>query len=309
MLTFPVVPMKATLGVLPDPASDDRWAYEIKWDGYRTLAFVDDGQVRLQSSSGRDVTAQYPELASLPNGVHAGSAILDGEMVVPGADGVPRFELIQRHTTPAVFYAFDVLRVDDHDAIALDYLQRRRLLESLVEPGDNWLVPSHRVGGGAELLAATAEQGLEGVMAKRIDSTYQPGVRTPHWRKVKNRRRVDVVIGGYTTGEGTRSNTFGSLLVGLPEHGALTFAGGVGTGFKQATLDSLHRRLRTLRSDTCPFTPLPPTAYRRHATWVRPELVATIEIAEFTNDGYVRHASFVGLRDEVDRDNVPARRS
>lgn len=295
MLTFPVAPMKATLGLLPGADAGDRWAYEIKWDGYRTLAFVDGGRVRLQSSSGRDVTGSYPELGGLPDGVHAGSAILDGELVVPGADGVPRFELIQRHTTPAVFYAFDVLRIDDHDAIALDYLQRRRLLAAVVDPGDHWIVPAHRIGGGAELLAATAEQGLEGVMAKRVDSTYQPGVRTPNWRKVKNRRRVEVVIGGFTAGSGARAATFGALLVGVPGDGALTFAGGVGTGFDQATLDALRRRLRALTTADCPFDPKPPAAYRRHATWVRPELVATIEIAEFTNDGFVRHASFIGL--------------
>lgn len=296
MLTFPVPPMKATLGNLPPASEDARWAYEIKWDGYRTLAFVEAGRVRLQSSSGRDVTAQYPELGELPNGVAASTAILDGELVVPGADGVPRFELIQRHTTPAVLYVFDVLRIDDHDTIGLGYLDRRRLLSELVGPGDHWLVPSHRVGDGAALLDATAEQELEGVMAKRVDSPYQPGVRTPNWRKVKNRRRVDVVIGGFTAGTGARASTFGALLVGRPEGGRLRFAGGVGTGFDHRTLEALRARLDALTVKDCPFDPLPPTSYRRGARWVRPELTATIEIAEFTNEGFVRHASFVSLR-------------
>ena len=297
-LEFPVQPMKATLSTLPPASEDDRWAYEIKWDGYRTLAFVTDGRVRVQSSSGRDVTAQYPELAGLPEGVHADTAIVDGELVVPGPDGVPRFGLIQRHTTPAVLYVFDVLRIDDHDTISLGYLDRRRLLAELVEPGDNWLVPGHRVGAGAELLDATAAQELEGVMAKRVDSPYQPGVRTPNWRKVKNRRRVDVVIGGFTVGEGNRSGTFGSLLVGVPDAdapGGLSFAGGVGTGFNQATLATLRVQLDALVTKNCPFDPPPPPAYRRNAVWVRPQLVATVEIAEFTNDGLVRHASFIEL--------------
>lgn len=290
--------MKATLAGLPAASDDDRWAYEIKWDGYRTLAFIEGGEVRVQSSSGRDVTAQYPELGALADGVHADVAILDGELVVPGADGVPRFELIQRHTSPAVLYVFDVLRIDAHDTISLGYLDRRRLLVDLVEPGANWLVPGHHVGGGAELLAATFDQQLEGVMAKRLDSPYQPGVRTPNWRKVKNRRRVDVVIGGFSAGTGNRSTTFGSLLVGVPgESGTLRFAGGVGTGFDQTTLETMHRRMRALATRECPFDPPPPTAYRRGATWVRPELLATIEIAEFTNEGFVRHASFVELRD------------
>jgi bifunctional non-homologous end joining protein LigD len=296
-LSFPVQPMKATLATLPPSSEDDRWAYEIKWDGYRTLAFVEPGRLRLQSSSGRDVTAQYPELSELATGVHSGTAILDGELVVPGADGVPRFELIQRHTTPAVLYVFDVLRIDDHDTISLGYLNRRRLLAELVEPGAHWLVPGHRVGGGTELLEATQAQELEGVMAKRLDSPYQPGTRTPNWRKVKNRRRVDVVVGGFTVGEGNRAGTFGSLLVGLPDAdtpGRLRFAGGVGTGFNQATLAALRTELDGLATNDCPFDPPPPPAYRRNAVWVRPELVATVEIAEFTNDGLVRHASFVG---------------
>ena len=287
--------MKAGLGRLP--SNDDDWAYEIKYDGYRTLAFVDDGRVRLQSTNLHDVTATYPELHEIPTGVHADTAILDAEFVVLDDDGRPRFDLVQRHERPGALYIFDVLQVDGHDTIGRPYEDRRRLLEQLVEPGDSWLVPAHRVGDGAALLAATDEQGLEGVMAKRLGSTYVPGKRSPNWRKIKNRRRADVVIGGFTTGDGNRASTFGSLLVGRPEGDSLVFAGGVGTGFDQRTLESLHRRLADLRIDSCPFDPAPPTAYRRHAQWVDPRLVATIELAEFTNDGLVRHASFVELVD------------
>lgn len=293
MLTFPVGPMKAVLGSLP--ADDDRWAYEIKYDGYRTLAFVDGGVVRLQSSSRHDVTGSYPELAELADGVHAGSAVLDGELVVLDDDGRPRFELMQRHSRPAVLFVFDVLRVEQHDTIALPYEDRRRLLEQLVEPGANWAVPSFRVGGGPELLAATGAQGLEGVMAKRLGSTYQPGKRSPNWRKVKHRRRVDVVVGGFTAGTGARAGTFGSLLVGTPTEEGLVFAGGVGTGFDQRRLEELTVTLRSLATSECPFTRLPPASYRRQATWVEPALAVTIEITEFTNDGLVRHASFVDV--------------
>lgn len=292
-LWFPVAPMKATLGSLPH--DDERWGYEVKWDGYRTLAFVRDGEVRLQSTSRRDVTDSYPELASLAAGVHAGTAIVDGELVVFDDEGIPRFELMQRHTRPAVFHAFDVLRIDDHDTIGLAYIDRRRLLEQVVEPGDAWLVPAHRIGGGADLVEATDAAGLEGVMAKRIDSVYVPGKRSPNWVKVKHRRQVEVVIGGFTSGTGGRSDTFGALLVGRPDDGRLAFAGGVGTGFDQTTLDLLGERLRDLAIDECPFDPPPPASYRRGATWVEPVLRATIEIAEFTNVGFVRHASFVGL--------------
>ena len=297
MLTFPVAPMKAALGGLP--VDDDRWAYEIKYDGYRTLAFVDGDDVRLQSTNLRDVTDTYPELTELSTGIHAESAVLDGELVVLDDDGRPRFDLIQRHERPAVLFVFDVLRIGEHDTVGLPYEDRRRLLDQLVEPGDHWAVPTFRIGGGAELLAATGEQGLEGIMAKRLGSLYVPGKRSPNWRKIKHRRRVDVVIGGFTTGEGNRAGAFGALLVGVRDEDGLTFAGGVGTGFDQRRLDELGASLRALAIDGCPFAELPPAAYRRTATWVEPVLTATIEIAEFTNDGLVRHASFVDLVEDA----------
>ena len=285
--------MKATLSTLPP--DDGSWAYEIKWDGYRTLAFVDGGRVRLQSSNLLDVTAKWPELGGLADGVPAGRAILDGELVVLDDEGRPRFELIQRHERQAAYYIFDVLSIEGQDTIELPYEDRRRLLTDLVEPGDNWMVPAHRVGDGAELLDATATQGLEGVMAKRLGTAYQPGRRSPNWRKVKNRTRVEVVIGGYTAGTGNRSSTFGALLVGRFHGGVLVFAGGVGTGFTQRTLEVLGARLKALRTEHCPFEPPPPREYLRGATWVEPVLRATVEIAEFTNEGFVRHSSFIEL--------------
>lgn len=292
-LSFPVEPMKAVLGTLP--ADDEHWAFEVKWDGYRALAHIADGRVRLQSGSGRDVTATYPELAALADGVHGDRAILDGELVVFDDHGIPRFELMQRHEREVVFHVFDVLHLAGHDVIALPYEDRRRLLTQAVEAGPNWLVPAHQIGTGAALLAATDAQGLEGVMAKRLGSTYQPGKRSPNWRKVKHRRPVEVVIGGFSAGSGGRASTFGSLLVGRHDGDALVFAGGVGTGFDQAMLDELTRRLRDLIRPDCPFEPAPPATYRRTATWVEPVLRARVEIAEFTNDGFVRHASFVEL--------------
>ena len=292
-LRYPVAPMKAAIGTLP--SDDDTWAYEIKWDGYRTLAFVDGGQTRLQSSNLLDVTAKYPELAELAGSVNAKSAIIDGELVVLDAEGRPSFELMQQHATQVAYYAFDVLSVDGHDTIGLPYEQRRGLITGLLETAPNWMVPAHRVGDGAALVAATIERGLEGVMAKRLGSVYVPGKRTPNWRKVKNRHTVQVVIGGYTPGTGNRGTTFGALLVGVLEPDGLRFAGGVGTGFNQRTLSDLSATLRSLRSDSCPFASLPPREYSRNAIWVRPELHAEVEIAEFTNEGYVRHSSFIGL--------------
>lgn len=214
-------------------------------------------------------------------------------------DGRPRFELVQRSGVgsdrQAVIQFFDVLQIDGNDTVELAYLDRRRLLEQLVEPGDNWTVPSYRLGDGAALVAATAEQGLEGVIAKRVDSRYRPGTRTKDWRKIKNRTSVELTIGGFTAGTGNRAETFGALLVGRPTSDGLAFAGGVGTGFDQRTLRALTQRLRGLATDECPFQPVPPSSIARTATWVEPVLTARVEIAEFTNDGLVRHATFVGL--------------
>jgi bifunctional non-homologous end joining protein LigD len=296
-LRFPVAPMKATIGSLPGADDDANWAYEIKWDGYRTIVFVDVGarSVRVQSSSGRDVTSSYPELGRMWSGINARTAVLDGEIVVFDDDGLPSFGALQQHRREVVFHAFDVLAIDDVEVGESPYERRRALLAQLMEPGSNWLVPAHRVGGGAALFAVTRERGLEGVMAKRLGSAYVPGTRTTAWRKVKHRRELEVVIGGFTPGSGSRSSTFGALLVGIPTVDGLRFAGGVGTGFTQARLDGLRARLATLATADCPFTPAPPREVARDAVWVQPELRATIEIAELTNDGLVRHASFVDL--------------
>lgn len=295
-LSFPVAPMKATLGTLP--SEDERWAFEIKWDGHRTLAHVNDNRTRLQTTAGHDSSERWPEVTEIGRSVHASSAILDGEMLVVGEDGRPSFDLVQRRDPSrhaAVFHVFDVLSINATDIVSLPYVDRRSLLSEVLDEGDHWRVPAHSIGGGAALLTATVEQELEGLIAKRIDSTYRVGTRTKDWIKIKNRTRVDVVIGGFTAGSGNRSSTFGALLVGRPDGDRLRFAGGVGTGFSQATLEHLVARMRPLVSDDCPFEPAPPAAIARSATWVRPELTATVDIAEFTNEGHVRHASFVEL--------------
>jgi bifunctional non-homologous end joining protein LigD len=295
-LSFPVAPMKATLGSLP--TVEDGWAFEIKWDGHRTLVHIDGSAARLQATAGHDSSERWPEVLAIGSSIHADSVILDGEMLVIGDDGRPSFDLVQRRDPAvhaAVFHAFDVLSINGTDTTGLPYSSRRSLLSDVLEEGDHWRVPTHRVGGGSDLLAATVEQELEGLIAKRVDSTYRPGSRSKDWLKIKNRQRVELPVGGFTAGAGNRATTFGSLLVGVPDRGQLRFAGGVGTGFTHATLESLAAALRPLTTRACPFEPEPPAAIRRTATWLRPELVASIEIAEFTNDGHVRHASFVEL--------------
>jgi bifunctional non-homologous end joining protein LigD len=295
-LAFPIEPMRAVSGELP--RDEERWAFEVKWDGYRTIAFVADGRVRLQSSRGLDVTARYPELRSFVDGVRATEAIIDGEVVVLDEQGRPRFELLQRHEHPAVYVAFDLLSVDGDDVIAEPYEERRRLLHSTVAAGPGRVVTAHHTGHGRELLDAAVAQGLEGLMAKRLGSTYQPGRRSPAWRKIKHRRRQELVVGGWTRGEGKRSGALGALLVGYVDGGRLRFGGGVGTGFDERTLAELTATLSALATDVCPFQPPPPRSYTRGAHWVRPELVVEVAFAEWTSEGLVRQASYVGRRDD-----------
>ena len=299
---FGIAPMKATMGDV-GVLRQHGWAYEVKWDGYRTLAFVEDGRLRLQSSNLIDVTTRWPELADLPGAVNATTAVLDGEAVAFGPDGRPDFGAVQRGDTTITFVAFDVLHVNGLDTMALPYEQRRRLLEQLVEPGDRWLVPAWEHDGVA-LASVTAARGLEGVLAKRLDGRYVPGKRATTWRKVKHRRRQEFVVGGFTTGTGHRASTFGSLLLGVHDGGSLRCCGAVGTGFDQRRLDTLAPTLRAIARRTCPFEPEPPREISRGATWVEPTLIVEVEFAEWTNDGIVRHSSFLGTRDDKDPSEV-----
>jgi bifunctional non-homologous end joining protein LigD len=281
------------------PPTGPEWAFELKWDGYRTIAFVDvlERDVRLQSSNQIDVTARWPELGTIWHSVNARSAILDGEAVVLDENNIPRFELLQRGDGAVTYVVFDLLELDGMDATGLPYEQRRRLLREAVDDGENWFVPEHHLDGMA-LLEASRARGLEGVVAKRLDSPYSAGKRSNAWRKIKNRAGQEVVIGGWTTGNRGRATTFGALLVGVYEDGLLRYSGGVGTGFDGAMLDRLTSELSARQIDACPFDPIPPREVTRQAHWVRPELIAQIAFTEWTIDGILRHASFVGLRDD-----------
>jgi bifunctional non-homologous end joining protein LigD len=297
--------MKATAGTLP--TSDDGWAYEVKWDGYRTIAWVAGGQLMLQSSNLIDVTAKWPSLQPLASAINAESAVLDGEVVCFDETGKSRFEWLQQGTHEVTFVIFDVLGINGHETMGLPYEQRRQLLATVVEPGSSWIIPTFHtgVGVGAALADTTAAAGAEGIVAKRLDSAYVPGKRATTWRKIKHRLRQELVIGGWTDGTGSRSSTFGSVALGyFAPDGRFTFAGTAGSGFDQAGLDRLHLWFRAHVASACPFQPPPPREVQRVSHWCEPLLVAECEFAEWTEEGLMRHPVFLGLRDDKDAHDV-----
>lgn len=301
----------------PLPREDDGWAYEIKWDGVRVIAYSTPGELRLESRNLKEITAQYPELARLNRALRSHAAILDGEVVAFDERGLPSFATLQRRmhvgsatqarrlakATPVTYMIFDLLWLDGHSLMSLPYSQRRARLAELALDGERWQTPEHLTGSAADVLAATAEQGLEGIVAKRIDSPYAPGARNGSWIKIKNFGRQELVVGGWLPGEGRRSSRIGALLVGVYDlDGTFRYAGRVGTGFSDAELDRLAKLLEPLRRDESPFEAgeRPP----REAIFVEPKLVAEVEFSEWTAAGSLRHPSYKGLREDKDAREV-----
>jgi bifunctional non-homologous end joining protein LigD len=308
-------PMKARLAKKV-PSDEDRYGFEIKWDGVRALAYVARGRLRLESRTGRDLTAQFPEARALLERLGRRQAVLDGELVAFDDAGRPSFQTLQGriHLTseamvrermrsiPVTLMLFDVLHLSGRDTRELAYPARRELLEGLDLDLDGLQTPRWHRGEGAALLELSREQGLEGVIAKRLDSRYLPGRRSDAWLKVKNHRSQEVVIGGWLPGKGRRSGTLGALLAGYFEEGELRYAGKVGTGFSEQDLRLLVERLEPLRRDESPFAGRQP---ERGAIFVEPKLVGEVEFGEWTNAGTMRHPAFKGLRvDKRARDVV-----
>lgn len=310
-------PMLAVPGALPH--DDAGWAFEMKWDGVRALAYVDGGRVRLASRTGRDITVAYPELAALGPAA-GGPLLLDGE-VVAFENGRPSFAQLQQrmhvtsaaqaarlsHRVPVCYLIFDVLHAAGHRLLDVPYSQRRQLLEGLDLGlgGGSWQVPPSFTGeAGGDVLAVSGDHGLEGIVAKRLDSAYQPGRRSPDWRKVKNVHRQEFVVGGWRRGERGRTGQIGSLLVGVHGPGGLIYTGHVGTGFTQQTLALLGSKLDPLRQPASPFAEEVPRDHARGAVWVRPLLVIDVAFATWTPEGRLRAASYQGLRNDKDPTEV-----
>jgi bifunctional non-homologous end joining protein LigD len=306
------------------PPSDDGWAFEIKWDGVRALATANgEGGLRIESRRGEDITARYPELAALGEALAGQQAILDGEIVAFDENGRPSFQRLQLRMgltspmsiqrrapqTPVTYEIFDLLELDGEPTLDLRYEERRRLLRELDLDGPNWQTPAHRIGDGTALLEAARGRGLEGVVAKRLDSPYRPGRRSGEWIKVRNWRRQEFVIGGWMPGEGGRSGRMGSLLVGYydstPEEARdlgrpplLIYAGGVGSGFSNQEVERLTRMLTARSRDETPFDVGVPK--RPGPRFCEPDLVCEVQFSEWTHEGTLRQPSYKGLRDDKD---------
>jgi bifunctional non-homologous end joining protein LigD len=297
-------PMLTTLGSV-EKLTGAQYGFEGKFDGYRLLVEIDDGRLRLQSRSGRDVTTEYPQLHSLAADLAYHDVILDGEVVALDADGVPNFGELQNRVraTRIEFWAFDILRLDGRSLLKAKYRDRRRVLETFAE-GTDLIVPPLIDGDGTEALEFSRKKKWEGVVAKKWDSTYQPGRRSAAWIKDKNWKTQEAVIGGWREGSGGRSSGIGALLLGIPDDGGLRFVGRVGTGFSEKELTRLKRILAPLHTDESPFATTLPREDAKRVTYVRPELVGEVRYGEWTSDGRLRHPSWRGLRPDKEPADV-----
>ena len=306
-----IVPMLARTGQLP--TDDSRWAFEIKWDGVRAIAYSTPGELRLESRNLNDITDSYPELARIGRDLGSHQAVLDGEIVAFDETHRPSFGALQQRmhvgsreaarrlakATPVTYMVFDLLWLDGHSTMGLTYAQRRELLEALELRGESWQTPEHVIGNGRQLYEASVEQCLEGIVAKRLDSTYEPGRRPGSWIKIKTFARQEFVVGGWLPGKGRRRETIGALLLGVHEDdGTLRYVGRVGTGFTQQELERLHGLLAPDERDSSPFGAgeRPP----REAVFCEPRLVVEVDFSEWTSGGNIRQPSYKGVREDKD---------
>jgi bifunctional non-homologous end joining protein LigD len=293
------------------PKEDAGWAYEFKWDGVRALVYVDGGRVRAFTRNDKSLTTTFPELRDI--GLHLGSrsAILDGEIVALDKNNRPSFSTLSKRlhvtsktaieklksSTPASFFAFDLLYLEGRSLMELPYDERRAALESLKLQGETFATPPSITNtSGSRVLDIARARGLEGVVIKRRSSRYSPGSRSGDWIKAKNFLTQEVVIGGWTEGRGERDGSLGALLLGIPTDEGLEYVGKVGTGFTAATRKDLLARLAPLARKSTPFSAPLSRSETVLAHFVRPTIVGEVQFAEWTNDGNLRQPSWRGLR-------------
>jgi bifunctional non-homologous end joining protein LigD len=285
--------------------SGDRWSYEVKWDGYRTLALKEGPRVRLYSRNLKDVTSLYPSVARTVGELKAPSALVDGELVAVDEDGRPSFQALHHQSASSVvYYVFDLLEVEGRD-LTLEPLDSRRKRLAAAVKGTSILVSEPLPGTPAQIERAVRELGLEGVVAKRRDSRYQPGRRSDAWIKVKFHQRQELVIGGYKPADAG----FDSVLVGYFDEGRLYYAGKVRAGFTPHSRAEMMRRLTPIATKKCSFVNLPSSRVGHWGEgisademtilrWVKPLVVVEVGFTEWTRDGNLRHSSFAGFRDD-----------
>jgi bifunctional non-homologous end joining protein LigD len=300
-------PMLATLA--EDVPRGQDWVFEVKWDGYRAIADVHGGEATLTSRRGNDLTARFESVAkAIERAVKTPDCVLDGEVCALDEEGRATFSAMQqgKKGTRYIFVAFDVLEVEGRPLIDLPLAERQERLATLLDRRNRTIQLSEAFDNGAALYRAAQEQGFEGIVAKRRDSRYTPGRRSREWLKIKTHGRQELVIAGYTRGQGRRSGRFGSLILGYWQDGQLVYAGNVGTGFSDEEIDRLLAKLRPLERKDAPFPEVPkmPKVRRDAIHWVEPKLVAEIEFVEWTHDGRLRAPSYQGLREDKAADDV-----
>ena len=299
-----IKPMLATL--VDRPFSDPKWLFETKWDGVRAVCFLKKGKARFISRNQLEMTGQYPELAGIAASIKATNAILDGEIVALDEHGVSRFQLLQRRlgrkdageigrlasTTRLAYYVFDVLHLDGLDLTTCNLLERKTILETILKPSKNVRFSDHIIGAGEQLFEVIAKVPLEGMIAKRLESTYVQK-RSADWLKIKTTLESEVVVGGYTQPRNSRS-FFGALVVGLYQDGELHYVAHTGGGFNQKTLEHVYKLMQPLKTSASPFVDPPKT--NEPVQWIKPKLVAQVKFSEWTADRRMRHPIFLGMR-------------
>jgi bifunctional non-homologous end joining protein LigD len=299
-------PMLATLAEkLPTGAG---WLYEAKWDGYRTIAYLRNGDPTLRTRRDQDYTDRFAAIAGqLPRALRTSDCVLDGEVCAIDEQGRTSFSAMQKGGYPLVYYVFDLLELEGEPLIDLPFVERRARLEAVLDRRSRTVQLSEAFDDGQALEHAALEQGLEGVMAKRAQSRYEPGRRSREWLKVKpGKQRQEFVIAGYTKGQGRRSGRLGSLILAANRGGELHYVGNCGTGFTEAEIEKLMKLLKPLERSTSPFPSIPkmPRIRKGDVVWVEPKLVCEVEFVEWTHDGHLRAPSYQGLREDKKPEEV-----